>query len=173
MILTSVDLGLMANHLPKHEGVINKLKHYRSVTENTILAQVINEQIRIMRSHVRIMLQLMDPSQHGAEALTPVRHIVDTIKVHELKKLDKPDYKDIALEARATAQFMAIDNFVSAIEMKVPTVKHIHVDMALQQVRIAGQYSQIINKMGWEHPPVAAPQEQIWTIQQFKHVLKE
>jgi spore coat protein CotF len=134
------------------------------------LGQIIAEQIRVMHNHVKVMIQLINPNQHGPVDLPPVNHL--NIEVHP-NSLNQPICKDIAVEARATAQFMGTENFVSAMEMKVPTVKHIHINMALQQAQIADFYNELIRKKGWEHPPVASPQEQARIVQQFEHILHE
>src|SRR5699024_12336884 len=58
--LPSVDLGLIAEHLSTHEGMINKLKVYHINTTNPELKSIIALQINVMMSHVRVMLFLIN-----------------------------------------------------------------------------------------------------------------
>jgi hypothetical protein len=170
MILASVDIGLMSNHLPKHEAIINKLKNYQTMTGNTILHRILAEQIKMMQNHVKAMLHLMNPNQSGPVMLPPVTPIPITVQEEIFRN---SILKDIAIEGRGTAQFMATDNLVSAMEMKVPAVKNAHINMAWQQTQIADFYNELISQIGWEHPPAASAQEQLLMIQQFQHIAQE
>ena len=80
------------------------------------------------------------------------------------------DEKHIALDARFTANSMAIENFTSAIAMKTPQAKKIHIEMALQNASIADQYDMLIQQAGWETQPGATFKEQAYTLQSFQRM---
>lgn len=172
MRLPAVDLGLMAEHLPTHEGILNKLKHYLAKVTNADLKDIISLQISVMRAHVKVMLLLINPYQNGYVAVPPLEAYSGN---HYFKEeawgQDPSKNKSIALEARATAKCMANDNFISALMMKNPNVKHAHIEMALQQAFLQERYSQFIQRMGWEFVPHVSVQDQINTYQHFQHIL--
>lgn len=171
MNITSIDLGLMSNHLSKHEALINKFQNYLSYAGKNVLGEILIQQIAVMQNHVVAMLKLIDPSyQSGTITLPAVQPISITTVVNHFKD---PNFKHIAIEARGTAQFMATDNMMSAMQMKTPAIKHTHINMALQQTQIAELYNQLITQMGWESPPNASMQDQLKTINQFQHIVRE
>jgi spore coat protein CotF len=124
----------------------------------------------MMQTHVIAMLQLLNPNQSGPVQLPPVTPIPVTVQEDIFRS---SILKDIAIESRGTAQFMATDNLVSAMQMKVPAVKNAHINMAWQQTQIADFYNELISQIGWEHPPAASAQEQLLMIQQFQHIVQE
>ncbi|MBT2690912.1 hypothetical protein J7I93_22495 [Bacillus sp. ISL-47] len=167
MILKSMDLSLMAEHLNIHKTVIEKLKLFFCSVENPEMRQVIYEQIVIMDNHVRVMISLMDPQVNeniGVEALTEVKPVPIDCK----SPVTQLTQQNIAIEGRHTARSMALDNFTSALSMKAENIKNIHVQMALQQARIQDEYSHIIKEKGWEHVPDASREEQVEAMNAFK-----
>lgn len=169
MRLPSVDLGLMAEHLATHEGMISKLKMYYGYVGNAVLKTVIGVHIEVLKRHVRIMLELIDPYQMGPIQLNRMGDIhlnnfVEALSEHE---------KAISLEARATAKSMAADNFTSALLMKDMQVKFIHIEMALQEVKLQSLYNEIIQQINADFTPKATEQMQLQTLEKYKHVLKE
>lgn len=173
MRLPSIDLGLMAEHLTVHEGMIAKLKIYNGAAQNPELKEIITEQLAILRSHVRIMLDLIDPNKEEN---------VDVDIKKYLNPLDPPptgttnvqmNDRHIALEGHTTANVMARDNFESATMMKSSKVKQIHFNMAAQQVNMSAKYDQLIMKMGLSHPPMTSPNERLQTVQVNQHLLNE
>ena len=170
MIIPAIDLGLMADHLSVHEGVIAKLKFYRTKVHHLELKSIIEEQLSMMRQHIRVMLTLIYPHQNENPYTSNDRGDRDKNENDEDGVLKD---KHIALEAHATANFMAQNNFISAIMMKDSNVKHVHFNMAWQQVYISGKYEHFIRNMGWSKPPMASAQEQFRTFQLNQHLLKE
>lgn len=167
MILKAIDLGLMAEHLTIHKGVLGKLKLYYCLVQNPNLKQVIYEQLVIMRNHVHVMLMLIDPEQNKevtVSALNQVQPITINCKAYSNHMGDK----SIALEAQHTAMSMAHDNFSSALKMKADNVRDIHLHMALQQVRLQERYTSFINEMGWGYSPDISLEEQKNTLKMFK-----
>lgn len=169
MILPAVDVGLMDEHLATHEGVLSKLDYYHHEVASPSLKRIIGQQRKIMQNHVTVMLSLLDPNQNQWVHLTPIEESASTQQHQGKMNLhDKP----IALEAKATAKSMASDNFMSALMMKNPNVKHIHYEMAIQQATLEREYGEFIKMMGWEHPPMATEQSQLEIIQKFQHLTK-
>src|SRR5690625_5468491 len=70
--LPAVDLGLMADHLIAHEGVINKLELYQTKVTNATLKEIIVSHTSVMRDHVRVMLALINPYLNEHLELTPI-----------------------------------------------------------------------------------------------------
>lgn len=169
MSLPSVDVGLMANHLQKHEAIIHKLVLYRSITPNTAYEKIVTEQIDVMHNHVKAMLQLLVPDHHGTVNIPPIHS--PQLPLHQYHVVNH-DYKEILIETNSTSQFMAMENFISAMQMKNHVVSHVHITMALQQAHFVERYSHLIMKHGWEQPPMASPEQQLKVIQQFSHLLQ-
>src|SRR5699024_10205933 len=140
--LPAIDLGLMAEHLAAHEGIINKLVFYQTKVTNAILKEVIELHASVMREHVRVMLSLINPYQNDYVDLAPLsehmRHYNLIAKEQRTNGMDKW----IALEGHTTAQSMSNENYVSALMMKNQHVRTIHVQMALQQLEIQDKYEE-------------------------------
>lgn len=168
MRLPSADLGLMAEHLATHEGMINKLKMYHGLVRNAVLKTVIGVHIEVLRKHVEIMLELIDPYQVDPSNLNRMEDIhlnnyLEAMTEHE---------RAISLEARATAKSMAADNFTSALLMQDMQVKLIHIEMALQEVRLQSFYNEIIRQINGDFTPKSTEQMQLKTLEKYRHVLK-
>lgn len=172
MTLPATDLGLMAEHLSTHEGMLNKLKYYHNKVTNAELKEVIGLQINGMRAHVRVMLMLINPYQDEYVEVPPLE--ANTRNQYHREKTwgqNTLDNKSIALEARASAKCMANENFVSALMMKNSNAKHAHIEMALQQATLQEMYGEFIKKMGWAFVPHVSEEDQINTYQHFQHIL--
>ncbi|MFN2745773.1 MULTISPECIES: hypothetical protein [unclassified Bacillus (in: firmicutes)] len=170
MILPAVDLGLMAEHLSTHKGMLHKLKGYYSRATNAELKEIIGLQINVMRMHVKVMLQLINPYNQNSPEVTPLHALSDD---PFRKKTGEPatahDHA-IALEARASAKNMAGDNFFSALLMKDNHVRNAHIQMALQQASLQEMYSRLIKRMGLGYTPHASINAQIGTYQHFEQL---
>lgn len=171
MIIKAVDLGLMANHLPAHEGTMAKLNHFLTITNNPFVSQIIHLQMEMMFNHVQVMLQLMEPNQQNTITLPPLPRVAPLMGNQQNPPFSTVD-RQIALEGSFTAKSMASENFVSAMAMKTPTVMQAHIEMALQNSTIAGMYDQLIHSQGWVQPPNASVQEQSSTTRQFQHLVQ-
>lgn len=169
--LPSVDLGLMAEHLSTHEGMINKLKVYHINTTNPDLKSIIALQINVMMSHVRVMLSLINPDNNEYVEVPDLDMYDVSNRRVEGTGVNKYNDKWIALEAHAGAKLMSNENYTSALLMKNRNVRNAHVEMALQQLEIQKRYSDFINRMGWSFVPHADTQEQVKTYQHFQHLL--
>lgn len=169
MRLPSADLGIMAEHLATHEGMINKLKMYSLIVSNSVLKKLIEIHIEVLRRHVKIMLELINPNQIGPFQLNRMEEINLNSNVEALSEQEK----EISLEARATAKSMAADNFSSALMMQDKYVRLIHIEMALQDVRLQSLYDEIISQANGDFTPKASEQMQLLTLEKYKHVLEE
>lgn len=152
-MLKTVDVGLMANHLPAHNGVISRLELYMNYAKEQQLVQILQKQIGMMKHHVQVMNQLLNLNQNNNVVLPPIPQNVP-LHTNELNKnYFGIDDRDMALDAHFTATAMANDNFISATNMKNPQVKRIHIEMALQQSNIADQLGMLAQQLGWiTHP---------------------
>ncbi|UOQ93983.1 spore coat protein [Halobacillus shinanisalinarum] len=174
MTLPATDLGLMAEHLSTHEGMLNKLKYYHTEVTNTELKQIIDLQIEVMRTHVKVMLMLINPYQNEYVEVPPLEFYTgNQYRREEAWGRNTLNNKSIALEARAGAKSMADNNFVSALMMKDPNVRHAHIEMALQQAAFQERYGELIKRMGWAFVPHVSVQDQINTYQHFQHILNK
>jgi hypothetical protein len=169
VILKAIDLGLMSEHLTTHKGVLKKLQFYYCSVKNPTLKQIIYEQFLIMRNHVQVMLMLMDPKINEQVTVSALFQ-KQPVEIPCQPVWNQMGEKEITIEARNTAMSMATDNFSSALRMKAHNVRDIHFNMALQQVKIQGQYSGFMKSMGWEHAPESSLEEQVKTLQLFKHL---
>lgn len=167
LILKSIDLALMAEHLTTHKGVISKLQSYYCFVHNPVLKQLVQEQFLIMRNHVKVMLLLMDPALNEKVTVSAL-HQIQPVEIPCQSFVNPMGDQAIALEARTTAKAMAHDNFSSALMMKAPNVREIHVQMALQQVSLQERYSDLLQSMGRDQAPSASLEEQRKTIEMFK-----
>lgn len=169
MNLPAVDLGIMAEHLSTHEGVINKLKMYYSSVQNPMLKNILELNIHTLRNHVKTMLALIDPDQTHKVHLPEMKHFDFHMNAGNLSESEK----NIAFEARSTAKLMGSDNFTSALMMKDPNVKNIHVQMAYQDVSMQMIYDHLIKHTHEEFIPTVSKEMQRMTLQHFKHVQNE
>jgi spore coat protein CotF len=127
-----------------------------------------------MRTHVKVMLMLINPYQNGYVEVPALETYTEN-QFHRESWNDGTILKNkpIALEARAGAKCMANENFVSALMMKNPNVRQAHIEMALQQATLQEQYSDFIKRMGWAFVPHVSLQDQINTYQHFQHILDQ
>lgn len=167
--LPSADLGLMAEHLAVHEGVISKLKSYYMTVNNPVLKSLLEVHVNVLRSHVRVMLSLIDPYQDRAYHLDNVEKVSVKLDYVELSKQEK----DITLEGRSTAMFMASDNFMSAQKMKNSMVKHVHFEMALQDVGLQALYTNVLQQINGDFTPKSTDEMQLLTYKKYYHVMNE
>ncbi|KRG13956.1 hypothetical protein ACA30_13615 [Virgibacillus soli] len=169
MTLPAIDLGLMTEHLGTHEGMINKLKIYYQTVRNPILKNLLYIHIHVLRNHVRAMLAFIDSNQKGPS------HLHSMEDVHQINVYGSftEEEKDIVLEARATAKLMASDNFMSALMMEDTNVKHVHIEMALQEVKLQSMYNEVIKYITGDFTPKVTEEMQQLTFQKYYHVLKE
>lgn len=171
-MLKTVDVGLMANHLSAHEGIIARLTLYSRATQNGHLSQLLQQQIGMMENHVRVMNQLL--KQHNV-SLPPIpnaeQHTQNRLGMQNVNLA--MDDRLLAFDAHFTAMAMANENFTSASSMKDPHVKQIHIEMALQQQQFAQQYEMMMDHYGWVTPPQATDAEIQTTDQQYNQYLSK
>ncbi|MDC3414038.1 spore coat protein [Aquibacillus sp. 3ASR75-11] len=160
-MLKTVDVGLMANHLAAHKGIIKKLEFYAASTQNKQLSMLIEQQAGLMKNHVTTMNNLLNPNQMSQATLPPIPKAQgqNHANMSGSTSIGLKD-PDIAMDAHFTATAMANDNFTSAMNMKDPQVKKIHIEMALQQSHIAEQLEMMGNQNGWMSHPSATSMEQ-------------
>lgn len=159
-MLKTVDVGLMANHLPAHKGVISRLELYMRITKDQQLASVLSKQIGTMKNHVQVMNQLLSPNGNTNVILPPIPQNTPVYSNQGNFLEVEIEDKDIALDAHFTATAMANENFTSANNMKNPNVKQIHLGMGMQQSDIAEQHELLVKQRGWLTHPDATASEQ-------------
>ncbi|MBT2758796.1 hypothetical protein J7E71_23270 [Mesobacillus foraminis] len=168
MSLPAVDLGIMAEHLSTHKGVIHKLKMYYSTVQNPDLSKLLKLHIKVLRNHVNTMLALINPDRNG-EVHLPSMEIVHLSMGSALSEMEK----DIVLEARATAKLMGSDNFNSALMMKDTNVKNVHLQMSYQDVTMQMLYGNLLKAMNGEFVPKVSKEMQRLTFEKYQHVQNE
>ncbi|MFC4322259.1 hypothetical protein [Litchfieldia salsa] len=169
MTLPAVDLGIMSEHLSTHEGVINKLKMYYVSVSNPVLKKMLMLHIQTLRNHVTTMLELMNPSSHHVHLKEMANFESHSVLV-QLTEVEK----DITLEVRATAKLMGSDNFNSALMMKDPKVKNIHLKMSYQDITLQMLYDKLLKDLGGgEYIPKVSDEVQRMTFEKFHHVKNE
>jgi hypothetical protein len=169
MNLPAVDLGIMAEHLPTHKGVISKLKIFHEIVDNQELEKLIQLNIQMLREHVRAMLELIDPKRKGEVKLAEMADI--QINTEKLNLTEQE--KDIVLETRSASKLMGSNNFNSALMMKDRNVKHIHIQMAYQDVRMQMLYNMIVEHVVADFTPRVTEAMQAKTHEKYKHILQE
>ncbi|MRH44063.1 hypothetical protein GH741_15575 [Aquibacillus halophilus] len=162
-MIKTVDVGLMANHLSAHKAVISRLELYVNNVQSTQISTILQKQIAIMKNHVQVMNQLLDPKQVTV-TLPPIPNGGGQMQKALANTTIEMSDKDIAVDAHFTASSMAKENFNSSENMKNPQVKKMHSGMALQQSTIAEMYEQLMSQMGWMNQPNASIQDQTATI---------
>lgn len=169
MNLPAADLGIMAEHLPAHEGAINKLKIFKEIVESQELKKIIQLNIQMLREHVRAMLELIDPRRKGEVELAEMPDIqINT----EMLKLSEQE-KDIVLETRAASKLMGSNNFNSALMMKDMNVKNIHIQMSYQDIRMQMLYDMVVEHVDGDFTPRVTEEMQAKTHEKYKHILKK
>ncbi|AQQ54613.1 hypothetical protein [Planococcus lenghuensis] len=174
MLLPAADLGLISSHLSSHDGIIRKTKMQLKKVENPVLKQLFDAQLEALRNHVAVMLEMIDPDKEDFAEVPSVDKLSGDSKA---KKKDAETGRKLeihlALEAKATAQQMAVDNMFSAMKMKEPKVKQAHLDMAHQQVELAKGITAFLKENNAEVTPVSSAEEQKKVLDHFKHMKKE
>ncbi|MFJ6414502.1 hypothetical protein ACIQLG_17105 [Terribacillus saccharophilus] len=169
MRLPAIDLGIMAEHLSTHEGLINKLKVYYELVNEPRIKRLIQVNINMLRNHVVTMLQLINPDQ-SREVHLPELPNIDTL-FSPIVHLNENE-NDITLELRSTAKWMGMENFNSALMMKNNKVKNIHIMMAYQNVTMQSLYNKIEDIYG-EFIPYSDAELQRLTFKKYYHVQNE
>lgn len=167
MILKSIDLSLMAEHLMIHKGVLSRLESAYCTVHSNELKQIIYEQIVIMRNHVKVMLLLMDPNQNEHVTVAALNEL-DPVSIKCQNQNTQSKEKNIAIELKNTAKTMANANFSSALRMKAQNVRDIHINMALQQATIQHRYHLFLEQNMKEVAPESSIQEQLNTMNSIK-----
>lgn len=159
-MLKTIDVGLMANHLSAHKGIIKRLELYANTTKHQQLLNIFVQQISAMTNHVQVMNMLLDPNYANYQiTLPPIPQ--SNLQVNNQLSSDLGiEDKDMLFDAHFTATAMANDNFISATNMKSTQVKKLHLEMALQQDQLARKHELLAEKMGWMNPPTATNAEQ-------------
>lgn len=169
MNLPAADLGIMAEHLPTHEGVISKLRIFKGIVDNQELKKLIQLNIQMLREHVRAMLELIDPNRKGEVKLAEMPDIQINTEMLQLSEQEK----DIVLETRSASKLMGSDNFNSALMMKDMNVKNIHIQMSYQDVRMQILYNMVVEHVDGDFTPRVTEAMQSKTYEKYKHILKE
>lgn len=169
MNFPAVDLGIMAEHLPTHEGVIRKLKIFKEIVDNQEIKKLLQLNIQMLREHVRAMLELIDPDHNGEVKLAELSDMDLNTEMLNLSEQEK----DIVLETRAASKLMGSDNFNSALMMKDMNVKNIHIQMAYQDVRMQVLYNMVVEHVNGDFTPRVTEAMQSKTYEKYKHILKE
>lgn len=167
--LPSIDLGLMAEHLAAHEGVINKLQYYYHISSTPRLKSILSLQTEVMLNHVQVMMAFINPHNNESINVSPIPDYSDISLNMEVQEAPYHD-KWITLEAHNTAKCMANENFTSSLMMKNQNVKKAHEDMALQQAHIQDLYNEIISNMNWSYVPRSSLNAQTQTYQFYQQV---
>ncbi|MBT2637046.1 hypothetical protein [Bacillus sp. ISL-39] len=169
MNLPAADLGIMAEHLPTHEGVISKLKIFYEIVDNQELKKLLQLNTQMLMEHVSVMLKLIDPDNKEEVKLAEMPDLQINMKSIKLSEQEK----DIVLETRAVSKLMGSDNFNSALMMKDMNVKNIHIQMAYQDVRMQMLYNMIVEHVDADFTPRVTEAMQSKTYDKYKHILKE
>ena len=169
MNLPAADLGIMAEHLPTHEGVISKLKIFNEIVKNPELKKLIQSNIQMLWDHVKVMLELINPDHKGEVKLAELPDLQVNVEMVKLSEQEK----DIVLETRAVSKLMGSDNFNSALMMKDLNVKNIHIQMAYQDIRMQMLYNMVVEKVNGDFTPRVTEAMQSKTHEKYKHILKE
>lgn len=173
MLLPATDMGLIAEHLSAHDGLIAKIKMHEKKVESDELKYILNKKLDVLRSHVRLMMGMLDPAKSDFEEFPTLDELPSgNQSVGKVKNGSQLD-KHIALETKKAAESMALDNLVSALKMKDPKVKHAHVQFALQEIEIVKDVTEILKEMGAEITPLGTEEEQQKILKHFEHILKE
>ncbi|MEA3320934.1 MAG: hypothetical protein U9Q88_13080 [Bacillota bacterium] len=83
MLLPASDLWLIATHLPTRYGMIMKVKLMEREAKEEKLLELLNTKVGILRSHVRIMMDMLDPDKSDSEKL-PEDHLETTCRGSQL-----------------------------------------------------------------------------------------
>lgn len=167
LIIKSIELGLMAEHLTAHKGILTKLNNYYCIAQEPELKKIIHDQFIIMQNHVIVMLMLIDPEINASITVADLQKYQPVeFNCNESRLLLKD--KDIALEGKNTAKSMSEDNYMSALRMETPNIRHIHIHMALQQATLQERYSNLIKRKKWIDMPNATLSEQKRILSHFK-----
>lgn len=172
MLLPASDLGLIATHLPAHDGMIMKVKLLAKETKDEKLLELLNKKVGILRSHVRIMMDMIDPDKSEFKKLPDLNELPQG-QLETASRGSQQMDKHIAMEIKASTEAMAKDNFVSALKMKDLQVKQTHIEMALQQVTMLKMVTELLKENGADVTPLVAPDEQKKVANHFSHMMEE
>lgn len=172
MLLPASDLGLITSHLPAHDGMLMKVKLLAKEAKDEKLINLLNLKAGIIRSHVRIMMDMLDPDKSGFEKIPDFDELPQNqfeTTTRGSKKMDR----HIAMEIKTSAEAMAKDNFVSALKMKDLKVKEAHIEMALQQVTLLEMITEFLKENEADVTPLGTVDEQKKVVNHFSHIMEE
>lgn len=174
MLLPATDLGLINSHLSSHDGIIQKTKMQLKEVENPVLKQLLNTKLEALHNHVAVMLEVIDPEKEDFSEVPSVDKLSgdSDMKKKEVKTGRKLEIH-LALEAKTTAEQMAVDNMFSAVKMKEPKVKQAHLDMALQQTELLKGITKFLEENDAQVAPVSSVEEQNKVLEHYKHMKNE
>ncbi|WP_117170735.1 hypothetical protein [Paraliobacillus sediminis] len=171
MLLPIIDVGLMNEHLSTHEGLLGKLDLYLIDSSATYLQKIITIQQTVLKSHIQVMLELLNPSNENWIELP-------SINLEEKLSISWPVYSDfdtltkrITLELQSAAKAMAHTNFTSALMMKNENVKHVHYEMAVQQATYMNYISAFVKEKDWAPSIKASQVTQRKVIEHFNSLI--
>ncbi|MBT2690863.1 hypothetical protein J7I93_22245 [Bacillus sp. ISL-47] len=174
MLLPASDMGIITTHLSSHDGMIFKFKSHLKQVKNKQLRKILILQLGVLRSHTRIMLEMMNPDKSEFPELPALDHLPKEEDIQEIENENNPMSEvHIALEGKASGESMAQNNFFSALKMKDPKVKQIHVEMALQQVKIVEEITKFLKEQNADIIPLSNAEEQNKVIKHFQHIMGE
>ncbi|ANU20651.1 hypothetical protein BBI15_10710 [Planococcus plakortidis] len=174
MLLPSTDTGLLTSHLEAHDGLISTVKMHLKEVENPFLHHLLSVKLKTMQSHVSVMLEMIDPDKNDFSEVPPLEELSNSTSSEEKKQKAATEMEiHLALQAKATTQSMAMDNFISALKMKNPEVKTAHVEMALQQMQLLKEVTTFLKENEAEVTPFSNPDEQRKVLEHFRHMRRE
>lgn len=165
--LPAVDVGLMSDHLMAHEGMLQKLRTYQEIATSHDLKRILALQYNVMSDHVRVMLKLIDPNHTSYVELAPINMTLLEQNSIGHFGISQADHW-IAREAHTSAKDMANTNFTSGLMMQNQNVRNVHVEMALQQLKMMELYEQFIHRIGGPFIPRVSNEEQLRTYNYFQ-----
>lgn len=174
MLLPATDAGLLTSHLESHDGLIKNVKMHLKEVKNPVLHQILSLKLKTMRSHVTIMMEMIDPEKNDFSAVPPLEELENDLK-KEKKEFKTENEMEIhmALETKTSTESMAMDNFISALKMQNPQVKNAHVEMALQQMQILKSITKFLEENDAKITPFSSVEDQQKVLEHFKHMAKE
>src|SRR5699024_12149542 len=96
----------MANHLSAHKSIIKQLELYTTLIQNSNILYILNEQITVMKNHIQVMNELLDPKQSTVN-LPTISSNLNTAITNQIAPSYEKGEKDIADNAHFTATAMA------------------------------------------------------------------
>lgn len=134
--MSTLDKELMKDHLITHDGLITKLLTFINDSSTKDFKRLVQKHVDMLTMHETVMEQLMD--DESPSSFSSIHSFKPTTPIDPKEKYKVQD-------GIFTTKSMALNNFYTAMVMKDPLNKEIHLSMSEQNYKMFHLYQSLLN----------------------------